>query len=127
MNITATVNDTFTNPERARALASFLAIRWTQIDEQSCNDQAFDADGAEYEVLTDDEADQRWEESLESYLEECIYPDLPESMRFYFDDEAWKRDARTDGRGHAIAHYDGCDNDAQDPITGESFIIIRTN
>lgn len=64
----------------------------------------------EVSVLTDDEADDRWEEELDSYLEACVYPEIPEWIRNYFDDEAWKRDARYDGRGHSISRYDGNEN-----------------
>jgi hypothetical protein len=28
-------------------------------------------------------------------------------MQIYFDDEAWKRDARVDGRSHVLSRYDG--------------------
>jgi hypothetical protein len=27
-------------------------------------------------VLTDDEADEKWEESLDNYIEECIQPEI---------------------------------------------------
>jgi hypothetical protein len=60
-------------------------------------------------------------------LEECVYPELPDNMRGYFDDTAWKRDARMDGRGHAISRYDGNENDAVDPVTKESFVVFRMN
>ena len=58
-------------------------------------------------VLTDDEADARWDEELDSYLEDCVYSELPENFAPYFDEKKWKQDARFDGRGHAISHYDG--------------------
>jgi antirestriction protein len=72
-------------------------------------------------VLTDDEADQRWEDSLDSYLDDCILPELPDMAQAYFDSEAWKRDARIDGRAHSISHYDGEEYEVGD------FIIIREN
>ena len=125
-----TSTDSFTDIERARALASFLRVDLDLVveEEEGTDGTSYTCEekGGTYEVLTDAEADQRWEESLESYLEDCIYPELPEFARNYFDDEAWKRDARYDGRGHAIALYDGEDNDAVDPLTGEQYVIIRT-
>ena len=77
----------------------------------------------EYEVLTDDEADARWDEELDYYLKECIYPELPENMVNYFDNDAWKRDARFDGRGHAISRYDGNENVVK--IDGAWYNIYR--
>lgn len=88
-------------------------------------DNIFDYYGEEYEVLTDDEADDRWEEELDNYLEECVYPELPDNMVNYFDDEAWKRDARFDGRGHSIARYDGCEN--EEKVNGTWYYIYRQN
>jgi len=93
----------------------------TEIEELDVDD-CYDVD---YYVLTDSEADEKWDESLDSYLEECVYPDLPESMRFYFDDEKWKRDARIDGRGHSLSSYDG--NENEETVEGETFYIYRIN
>lgn len=73
----------------------------------------FDFNGETILVLTDDEADNRWDEELDSYLEDCVYPDLPDNLKYYFDDEKWKNDARMDGRGHAIARYDDEENEYQ--------------
>jgi hypothetical protein len=62
---------------------------------------------AEYAVGTDAEADEAWDQALDSYLEECVLPELPDFARSYFDEERWKSDARHDGRGRALASYDG--------------------
>ena len=45
------------------------------------------------------------DEHLDSYIEECL--EIPEHLRFYFDEEKWKDDARMDGRGHSLSSYDG--------------------
>ena len=73
-------------------------------------------DGSEYAIGTEVEADEAWEEYLNSYLDDCIYPELPENMINYFDDEAWKRDARYDGRGHSLSCYDGNELDIADLV-----------
>lgn len=78
-----------------------------------------------YLVLTNEEADQKWEEYLDDYLEQCIYPELPHSARGYFDDEKWKNDMRTDGRGHSLSSYDG--NEEKETIEDETFYIYRIN
>jgi hypothetical protein len=80
-----------------------------------------------YRVMTEDEADTAWDEALDNYLEECVYPELPETLRGYFDDAKWKRDAKFDGRGHALNSYDGSEEEGTDPLTGEQFVIFRTN
>lgn len=81
----------------------------------------------DYMVLTDEEADAKWEESLDSYLEECVYPELKKigDLARYFDDEAWKKDARYDGRGHSLSSYDG--NEYEVIVEGETFYIYRIN
>jgi hypothetical protein len=122
--------ETTTEYEPAQlALASFLECEPDEITEESY--QFYDAmnvysyGSQEYAVGTDDEADRAWEASLESYLEECVYPELPDSIKNYFDDEAWKRDARFDGRGHSLSSYDGNENEAE--AGGETFYIFRLN
>ena len=118
---------TFTEPEKVRALAEFLDIEpddvATEVDETTYDE--FEAAGGSYKVLTDDEADVLWDEQLESYIDDCL--EIPEGMENYFDREAWKRDARMDGRGHCISSYDGGEDDSTDPVSGDSFVIFRTN
>jgi len=79
----------------------------------------------EYLVLDEDERELRWDEQLESYLDDgCIEgADGP-----YFDRKAWKRDARFDGAGHSLASYDGAEEEVD---TGEAgagwYYIYRIN
>jgi hypothetical protein len=96
----------------------FCAEQLTQIEEY--NEYKND-----YLVLTDEEADERWEESLDNYLQECIYPELTGNLQNYFDDEKWKRDARYDGRGHSLSGYDG--NENEETVQGITFYIYRQN
>ena len=73
----------------------------------------------EYQVLTDAEADQAWDDSLESLLDdEGIVPgaDSP-----YFDRDKWKEDAKTDGRAHSLGSYDGCEHEQRE------YYIYRVN
>ena len=67
-------------------------------------DCAFKAEGEEYLVLTDDEAHDMSEEGFDKYLEEHLK--IPDSLKRYFDEDAWKTDARLRGRGEALALYD---------------------
>jgi hypothetical protein len=87
--------------------------------------KSFEHSDRNYTVMTDGEADQAWDESLDSYLDECVLPDLPDTARNYFDDEKWKRDAKTDGRGHSLNHYDGSEEEAN--INGVDYYIYRRN
>jgi len=82
-----------------------------------------ETDDGQYLVVTDEEADERWEEALENYIDECM--EIPESMERYFDREAWKSDAKMDGRAHSLASYDGDESHVE--IDGVLFYIYRTN
>ena len=77
------------------ALINELCVN--EIDEiTNVRDNYWIVQGIDYLFGTDSEMDDEWDTELDNYLEECVYPDLPESMRNYFDDEAWKSDARMD-------------------------------
>lgn len=66
------------------------------------DDCAFKIGGAEYLVLNEEERYERWERSLESYLDECVEnSDSP-----YFDRDRWIQDAKIDGAGIYLATYD---------------------
>ena len=84
------------------------------------------SDYEQYAVMTEDEADEAWDASLEEYLEEAFLSVIPENLVNYFDKEKWKRDARYDGRGHCQSSYDGVEHEicTED---GEYFYIYRTN
>jgi hypothetical protein len=81
----------------------------------------------EYLVVTDDEAEELWDQYLESYIDECILPEASGMAKDYFDREGWKEDARHDGRGHSLASYDGNEDEVVEEIYGETFYIYRTN
>lgn len=81
----------------------------------------------EYLVLDEFEAEKRYDDYLDSYIEDCVLGDMPEHLRNYFDYEAFKRDASIDGRGSFLASYDSCENEILDPDTNETFYIYRTN
>lgn len=66
-----------------------------------------DFNGETLLVLTDDEAENRWDEELEYYFDEVVLPEIPDCYQGYIDYEKWVHDARMDGRGHAISRYDG--------------------
>lgn len=79
----------------------------------------------DYKVYTNDEANEAWDDSLDSYIEDCILPEIPEQYRFYFDCEGWKSDAESDGRGHSLSCYDG--KEYEEEVNGETYYIYRIN
>lgn len=93
---------------RAQALAQHTGDDVTEIEKCPFQEHCYiTANGDEYLVLSDAEADDRWDNELEDYIDQCILPELHSQWHNYFDRERWKRDARFDGRGHSLAHYDG--------------------
>lgn len=98
------------------SLAKHLECSPSELSEERHNHYGltvFSLGNQEYAVGTDEEADEAWEQELDNYIEECIQPEIDKldigSLSAYvkFDDEMWKHDAKMDGRGHAIARYDG--------------------
>lgn len=115
---------------KVKALKQYLGCKKSEIEVSSYDDNILEANGNEYLVVTYREADELWEESLENYLQECVYPELEGNLLQYFDDEAWKSDARYEGRGHSLSTYDG--NEEEVTVTdkngySETFYIFRTN
>ena len=100
----------------------------TEVDEYDTDDYNND-----YLVLTDAEADDKWDEELDNYIEECIEPEIERisegqgNLSYYikFDEEMWKRDAKMDGRGHSLSRYDG--HEHEETVNGQTFYIYRQN
>ena len=82
-----------------------------------------DIDEGEYLVLTDDEADKRVDEYLESLFDDFMR-DVPDHIVNYIDYEAWKNDYNND-RGAELSSYDGIKN--YETVDGETYYIYRTN
>jgi hypothetical protein len=98
----------FDEPETVHALSLMLDLTIEDIDTiEEEGDNRFSIGGMEYLCGTGEEMDVLWDKELDRCLEEIVYPDLPDYMQIYFDDEAWKRDARIDGRAHILNRYDG--------------------
>lgn len=97
------------------------------IDEitEGYSENVFEAEGGEYIVCDNDEADLLWDESIESYIDDCVLNELPEQYRQYFDNEKFKHDCSFDGRGHTLASYDGHENKSK--IDNETYYIYRVN
>jgi len=111
--------------DKGIAVAMEEDIDFLEVEQASWDDNLFMAGGREYNVYTDDEADDAWNESLDNYLDECVLPELPEQMQGYFDREAWKCDARHDGRGHSLSNYDGHERHQSTEYGGEYYLYRR--
>jgi hypothetical protein len=109
--------------EKIQALAKHLNLDNEDLRMIEENNDYFKFGEKEYLVLTDDEAEKKWDEHLDSYIEECL--EIPEHVRFYFDEEKWKDDARMDGRGHSLSSYDGYEHEIK--INETEYFIYRTN
>ena len=136
---------------KIKALAKSLEIKAKDITEE--NDY-FNANGAEYLVLTDEEADERAKEYIlesvwafnadfiiehsnaldfdeaskkvvEAIAEQCESGN--EAMKKLIDDlDEFVSDAvSADGRGHFLSGYDGEENEEE--INGTTYYIYRTN
>jgi hypothetical protein len=105
------------------ALSIHLGVEPEDIKQEGYDRYSYE--GAEYLVGDDDEMNGYWEEDLDNYLEECIYPELSGNLSMYFDDEKWKRDARTDGRANSLNRYDGGEEEQE--FDGTVYYIYRQN
>lgn len=111
--------------ERIKALEQLLNLDKKDIVISNCDDCILLIGKKEYLVVTDEEAEDEWYAHMESYVEDIIYPEIPEVYHFYFDKEKWINDAKGDGRGHSLALYDGVQNIEE--VDGETYYIYRQN
>ena len=111
--------------DKIKALAKNLQVDYEDIDISKYDENVFTYHKQEYLVVTDDEADELWEQELDNYIDEYILSELPEQYHFYFDSEKWKDDAKMDGRGHSLNRYDG--NEDYETINDVDYYIYRQN
>lgn len=97
----------YDNPDKVIALARHLDCNPNIIEDVS--DEEFIGEGIHYYVLTDDEANKRWDDYLESCMDECL--EIPDSIKACFDRDGWKEDAKIDGRG-VLSGYDGIEEES---------------
>lgn len=124
-----------TNETKMKALAKFLEIPIYDVLESRHDETVFEADGMEYLVLTDDEADEKARESILesvwafrpeflvvhstldaetiSIIQRAKFEDANaplirtiEDVDHFVDDSVM-----ADGRGHFLSHYDGQENE----------------
>lgn len=108
------------------ALARFLECKISDITDEGDGRyrEGSRGRGREYLVGTDKEMDRKYDEYLDSYIEDVVLSEIPEGYRYYFDKEKFKRDNDSDRAG-ALAGYDGNENEYT--VDGEIYYIYRTN
>lgn len=99
--------------------------QWVAKNYEEVEVEEYDENSSDWLVCTDQEADDKWEEELDSYIDECVLPMIPEGYRNYFDDERYKQDCKYDGRGHLLAIYDGAEYEQE--INGTTYYLYRQN
>lgn len=120
----------FSDTKTAYMLGHLCEMSLESIDdiEEKEND-TWELDGQTYLAGTDDDMDYWWDQDLQNYLDDCVYPELERAgignLANYFDDERWKSDAKQDGRAHSLARYDGCEECMQ--VDGEWIYAYRTD
>lgn len=112
----------YCNDIKPLLLVSEFGVEALDAGQCAYDDCMFSIGRAEYLVLDESEKETRWDDCLESFLDDgCIEgADSP-----YFDREAWKRDARYDGAGHALSGYDG--SEIECTVGKEWYYIYRVN
>lgn len=114
------------DPEAACALAMILELDTEEAkDIEHLYDDTYRYGNEEYLIGDDATMDDYWDDYLESYIDECILPELPEMYHFYFDRDKFKDDARIDGRAHSLATYDG--EEHEEVVNGKWYYAYRTN
>jgi hypothetical protein len=93
--------------ELAAAFVRMLDLSESDLQDIKIDDNRSTIQGIDYYAGTDEEMDEEWDNDLDNYLDELVLPELQETVRRYFDREAWKKDARQDGRSHSLNRYDG--------------------
>lgn len=79
----------------------------------------------EYVVVQETLMDVLFREYMEEYIDECVIGDIPESLRGYFDYEAYIDDWENDDGYSVMASYDGYIDDID--ILGDQYYVFRIN
>jgi hypothetical protein len=113
--------------EKVIALKNHLEISNSEAIQDIKNDydNIYTYGNKKYLVLTDDEADDYFDEYLDRYLDDVILPEIPEYLRYYFDDELWKRDVKMVERGSFLSTYNG--EEHYETVNDLEYYIYRTN
>lgn len=79
-------------------------------------------DREDYLVLTDNEADISAQQLAGEYASEAKY-EMPEHLRYYFDEDKYAQDLLDDSRGLLLAYADG--EEHEEKVNGTIYFIYR--
>lgn len=99
--------------ELCAALVKMFDLSENDLEDIEIDGNRATVQGTEYLAGDDSAMDEEWDNELEYYIDECILPEVNENYRRYFDSEAWKSDARHDGRADSLNRYDGGEESAE--------------
>jgi hypothetical protein len=107
--------------ELCAALCKMFDLTENDLSDIEINDNRVTVQGNDYLAGNDDEMNEEWDINLENYIDDCL--EIPENMERYFDREAWKEDAKQDGRGHSLNSYDG--GEEEEKINGTYYYAYK--
>ena len=116
-----------TNNEVAKDLLTEIEVNFDEETieelEDHLNDTDFemDIDGATYRFIHDSEIENAFKEYMESYIDDCVLPEIPEYLQAYFDSESFISDTRINDGYSIFASYNGNHEEVG------SWNIFRTN
>ena len=106
---------------KTQALAKFLGCDVDDIETTETEHRYSTAEGEEYDVLTDTQADNIYSDRFDDFVDECIICDIPDHLRIYFDRELYKKDTLiSETRGHLLSIDNG---ENEQNHNGETFYI----
>jgi hypothetical protein len=112
--------------DRIIALGIHLSFRMSEIDdieyEYDCN---YSAQGDDYFCGNCLETNDAQMQTTESYVEDCILPDIDENIHQFLDMDRMIEHYSQDGWAHILGSYDGEGYEIK--VNGETYHICRTN
>jgi len=94
-------------------------------NEVEVTDDLYTYGNERYLILDESEAENAWEESIDSFIDACILSGIPDQYHNYFDREAFAKDCSYDGRGSQLATYDGIE--IEQTVNACDYYLYRTN
>ena len=107
-----------------RTFEEYVADNCIEVEEYD-DYSTVDGSRKEFLVLDENEADDRFEQSIENYVNDCVLSEIPKPYHRYFNLEEFTDDCKAVGRGHTIASYDGEENEEE--VNGTTYYIYRIN
>lgn len=111
---------------KIRALIKHLSLTVADAEDiENTSGNHYTAQGIDYLVCTDKEADEETSESLDNYIDECVLCEIKDdNLKRYFNRESFKEDAiASDGRGNTLNRWDGEEEEVE--LDDETYYIYR--